>query len=381
MSTNNSGTTMTIPTPRATLDELESTDFGLTDRDQVIKPIIKQVYLKWLNGLPTDQGKMAIGMHIEAGIHPLIDETLQGIGMEQYVVQFRTPDKDGKTEKACWKVSPCSLIVVTQGILSPFQMRDTCERLGMVYALEVERDPKTGNVLRYPDGNQNIKKHAVLKLRACVHELVQHGYREWLPMTLSGNIVECMLDALQRQFVALDTFEGYYGRKAPFYGFALPLVPSPKARMVGPKDGQQSPIYPMLAQVPETIDKAYLAAHLTPKALVEQIRDEWLPEAVVWSIEESDAITQQTRQLLGQTAQKALAAPSDAASSAVSANGAGGEQDAPVQSPQISWIKDHFCRGNQEAIQAICARFGVTTLEQLRMSHFRALVSEGTSAR
>ena len=202
-------TTMTVPTPTATLDELESMEFGVPETDQVVKPIIKQVYLKWLNGLPTDQQTMAIGMHIEAGIHPLLDETMQGMGMPHYVVQHRTPDKDGRTEKAYWKLHPCSLIVITQGLLAPFQMRGTAELLGMVYAIEVERDPKTGHVLRYPDGKQNIKKHAVLKLRACVHELVQHGYREWLPLVLSGNIVDCMFDALQRQFAVLDTFEGY----------------------------------------------------------------------------------------------------------------------------------------------------------------------------
>jgi hypothetical protein len=363
------GATITVPQTAGAPSDLDALDFGWTDDDRVVVPITKMARLRWLNGAATDEQTMAIGWHIECEINPLIDETLEGMGMQRYVVQHRTADKDGNTQKAYWRVHPCSLIVIAEGVLSSFQMRDTDERTGIAYAREIERDD-SGAAKRYDDGRGNIKMHKVLKLRAYVHEIALHGYSEWLPLTLTGTIVECMLEALGKQIEALKAFHGLTGRKAPFYGFSIPLVPAATRKMVGPKDGQQSPIYPMLAQVPASIGKEYLVQHATPKDLVARIREELLVDTVVWSIEESVKIAQ------GSTAegngQEALNGASPAPQLAA---GARGEAPDPlVKQAHIDWIVNQYCKGNKSVLQAICEHFDVERVEQLHVSHFQQLV-------
>ena len=360
--------TITVPDTESAPTDLDDLDFGWSDDDRVVVPITKMARLKWLNGAATDEQTLAIGWHIECEINPLIDETLEGMGMHRYVVQHRTADKDGNTQKAYWRVHPCSLIVIAEGVLSSFQMRDTDERTGIVYAREIERDD-SGAAKRYDDGRGNIKMHKVLKLRAFVHEMVLHGYSEWLPLTLTGNIVECMLEALGKQIEVLKAFNGFTGRKAPFYGFSIPLVPAATRKMVGPKDGQQSPIYPMLAQVPASIGKEYLLQHATPKDLVTRIREELLTDTLIWSFEESVKIAQ----------------GSDAEGNGEGLNGSrpspqlttsarGEDADPHVKQAHIDWIVNQYCKGNASVLQAICEHFGVEKVEQLRVSHFHQLV-------
>ena len=363
------GATITVPQTASAPTDLDALDFGWTDDDRVVVPITKMARLKWLNGAATDEQTMAIGWHIECEINPLIDETLEGMGMQRYVVQHRTADKDGNTQKAYWRVHPCSLIVIAEGVLSSFQMRDTDERTGIAYAREIERDD-SGAAKRYDDGKGNIKMHKVLKLRAYVHEMVLHGYSEWLPLTLTGNIVECMLEALSKQIEVLKAFHGLTGRKAPFYGFSNPLVPAATRKMVGPKDGQQSPIYPMLAQVPASIGKEYLLQHATPKDLVARIREELLVDTVVWSIEESVKIAQgSASEGNGREALNgASPAPQLAASTRIEAS------DPLVKQAHIDWIVNQYCKGNASVLQAICEHFGVEKVEQLHVSHFHQLV-------
>ena len=362
------GSTITVPQTEGAPTDLDTLDFGWTDDDRVVVPITKMARLKWLNGAATDEQTMAIGWHIECEINPLIDETLEGMGMQRYVVQHRTADKDGNTQKAYWRVHPCSLIVIAEGVLSSFQMRDTDERTGIAYAREIERDD-SGAAKRYDDGKGNIKMHKVLKLRAFVHEMVLHGYSECLPLTLAGNIVECMLEALGKQIEVLKAFHGLTGRKAPFYGFSIPLVPTATRKMVGPKDGQQSPIYPMLAQVPASIGKEYLLQHATPKNLVARIREELLGDTVVWSIEESAKIAQGSdAEGNGEGLNGASPAPQLTASTRDEA------PDPLVKQAHIDWIVSQYCKGNAGVLQAICEHFGVEKVEQLHVSHFHQLV-------
>ncbi len=362
------GATITVPQAEGRPTDLDALDFGWTEDDRVIAPITKMARLRWLNGAATDEQTMAIGWHIECEINPLIDETLEGMGMQRYVVQHRTADKDGNTQKAYWRVHPCSLIVVAEGVLSSFQMRDTDERTGIAYAREVERD-ESGAAKRYDDGKGNIKMHKVLKLRAFVHEMVLHGYNEWLPLTLTGNIVECMLEALGKQIEVLKAYQGFTGRKAPFYAFSIPLAPAATRKMVGPKDGQQSPIYPMLAQVPASIGKEYLLQHATPKDLVARIREELLADTVVWSIAESAKIVQ------GSDTEgngESLNAPSPTPQLTTGTHVE--TPDPLVKQAQIDWIVKQYCKGNTSVLQAICEHFGMEKVEQLHVSHFRQLV-------
>ncbi len=362
------GATITVPDTESAPTDLDDLDFGWSDDDRVVVPITKMARLKWLNGAATDEQTLAIGWHIECEINPLIDETLEGMGMHRYVVQHRTADKDGNTQKAYWRVHPCSLIVIAEGVLSSFQMRDTDERTGIAYAREIERD-ESGAAKRYDDGKGNIKMHKVLKLRAFVHEMVLHGYSEWLPLTLTGNIVECMLEALGKQIEVLKAFNGFTGRKAPFYGFSIPLVPAATRKMVGPKDGQQSPIYPMLAQVPTSIGKEYLLQHATSKDLVTRIREELLTDTLIWSFEESAKIAQGSdTEGNGEGLNGSSPAPQ------LTASARGEDADPLVKQAHIDWIVNQYCKGNASVLQAICEHFGVEKVEQLRVSHFHQLV-------
>ncbi len=139
--------------------------------------------------------------------------------------------------------------------------------------------------------------------------------------------------------------------------------------MVGEPPDQGS-IYPIVAQVPEVVEKAYLKEHLIPTHLIERIREQVLDEAIVWSIEESIRIDQ------GRAGQEerqvALHGPSKDAASGTHAL----ETDPLVQQAQVTWIVRQYCKEDPQTISKVCAYFGVSSPEQLRMSHFRLLVSQ-----
>lgn len=251
----------------STPKSLKDLSFGEAGQDTVVLPITKTARLKWFNAAATDQQTFAIGWHIDAGVNPYIDETLQGMGMHRYIIEHQNPDKDGITMKSYWHLEICSLIIICEGLLTTFQMHNTDRRTGIAYAEEIEHD-EHGQAKRYEDGQQNIVKHKVLKFRAFVHEMVLHGYNEWFEVTLSGNMVKEMIDkALVKQVEVLKAFTAYTGLNAPFYGFSVPLVPSSTRKMVGPEK-KRSPIYPMLASIPETIDEAYLLEHAVSEGFV-----------------------------------------------------------------------------------------------------------------
>src|SRR2546421_12575529 len=71
--------TITIPDTKSAASDLDTLDFGWTDDDRVVVPIMKMARLRWLNGAATDEQTMAIGSHIESASNPLIDETLEGM--------------------------------------------------------------------------------------------------------------------------------------------------------------------------------------------------------------------------------------------------------------------------------------------------------------
>jgi hypothetical protein len=347
--------------------DLSELDFGAAGEEPVAVPITRQVHLKWLNRADTVDGATTTGVHLEADINPLIDQICQGADWAQRVdVEHRTPDRDGNTHKVYWKLNPCSLIVVCDGVLMPFQMRDTPTRTGVVYAMETEFD-ENGQPKRYEDGERNIVKHKVLKMRCYVRELVVSGYREWIPFRLSGHIVDAMLEALAKQMSVLDVYYSYAQRRAPFYGFAIPIVPSPTKKMVGPK-GKQSPIYPPLAAIPEQIDKAYLLQHAVPKALIEHIYEIEIKPAIAWSIEESARI--------GAGSAQAQLPAGPGSRSQLPAGPMHGELVTPAQ---IKWIRQTYCGDNEDVLQGVLEYFAEQTqqpiadVSQLRVEDFNTL--------
>jgi hypothetical protein len=42
----------------------------------------------------------------------------------------------------------------------------------------------------------------------------------------------------------------------------------------------------------------------------------------------------------------------------------------------VTWIVRQYCKEDQQTISKVCGHFGVSSPDQLRMSHFRALVGQ-----
>jgi len=372
MTTYEHPTTISIPDATYTDEAFDAFEMDFAEGEQADKPMTEEARLWWFNGLPTDTDTMAIGWHIKAGVNPSLDEILQAMGVTQYLVQHKRPDKDGKTEpKPYWRLRETSLIVVTQRLQSPLEMnRNLQDRVGLVYAWEPVCD-EHGRPAFTKRGKP--KRQTTLKMRVFIHDLVLHGYSEWFPVTLSGYSTDPVFEALAEQYRVLECYSAYrraQGKNAvaPFYLFSLPTAPG-AMKMVGEPPDQGS-IYPIVAQVPEVVDKAYLKQHLIPTSLIEHIREHVLDEAIVWSIEESIRIDQ------GRAGQEerqvALHGPSEDTASGTHAL----ETDPLVQQAQVTWIVRQYCKEDPQTISKVCAHFGVSSPEQLHMSHFRLLVSQ-----
>jgi hypothetical protein len=308
---------------------------------------------------------------------------MEGMGVQKYLVQHKKPDRDGNTApKPYWRLRQCNLVVVAQRLQSTLEMRNPAERLGIAYAWETVRDEQ-GKPVMNKRGKE--KRQTVLKLRAFVHEMYQHGYYDWLPLTLSGFSTDSMLEALAEQYRVLECYSALrraQGKNpvAPFYLFSIPLGPGAMKLVGEPPD--QGSIYPIVAKIPATVDKDYLKQHLIPKDLIERLREELLTETIVWSIEESERIASGKP---GQGEPLALTegtSPSEPAQTGkTAALPAPSRDDDPlVQQPQLTWIVRTRCGGNEEEVQKICREFGVSSPDQLRMSHFRQLVNRAQSA-
>src|SRR5689334_17182385 len=95
--------TQPSPVPPSTLDAL---NFGLAEGEEVVVPVMKPAYLKWINSAVTDTETTARGWHLDKGVDPRIDETLEDLGMRSYIVEHLTEDEDGETHKPYWLLSP-----------------------------------------------------------------------------------------------------------------------------------------------------------------------------------------------------------------------------------------------------------------------------------
>jgi hypothetical protein len=369
---------ITVPGSASTLEELDDRDLEVGEVEAAVRPILDDARLQWFNGLATTSGKMAIGWHIRVGINPYLDETCgalaaqEGSGCERYLVQHKRPDKDGTNDpKPYWHFQRMSLFVIAEGALSPLQMSRSAERVGIAWGWSTERNEQGEAVLK----NGKPSKSTVLKLKAFVHELYTSGFSEPLPLTLTGFGTDDMLSSLYEQYRVLDAYAARRRAQgkpaaAPFSAFSLPLAASSQVRMVG-EPPNTSPIYPMVADIPEGIDANYLAQHLIPRPLLDEIRSKLLGETVYWSIEETNKI------IHGSTAVAALnGAATETQQLSDGSNRHGDQGDPLVQPAHVTWIKEHYCYNNQAVVQALCERFHVPELSRLCTSQFRQLVEE-----
>lgn len=358
--------------------DLDTLELGLHAADMAVRPILEDIRLLWYNGLPTTDGRLAIGWHIKAGPNPYLDETcgaLEAQGMaEKYLVQHKKPDKNGNNDpKPEWHLKRCSLIVLAEGALSPLQMSRSIERAGIAWGWGPEYDDQ--NIPKLNEKGEQ-SRNTTLRMRVFVHELYTNGFYSWLPLTLSGYITDYMLEALYEQYKVLDAYAAYRRAKglnpaATFYTFSLPVVPTGQMVMKG-KPPKQSNIFPMKAELPGVIDSNYLKSHLVPITLYGEMRDELVPEAVLWSGEESAKIRSgnvDATALNGAAQTPQIAAGNEHTYAA--------DQDDPLVLPvHVKWIQEHYCQNNAAVVQALCERFGVTELSQLRRSQYKQLVDE-----
>jgi hypothetical protein len=372
--------TITIPSatdPEQALNALDDIDFE--NQEQAGKPIIEEARLWWFNGLPTDTDLSAIGWHVKAGINPYIDETMEGMGIQRYMVQHKLPDRTGSNDpKPYWRLRTCSLVIVAQRLQSSLEMDHTlADRHGIAYAWRTITDAQGTPKLHEEGKNKGkVKKGTMLKFRAYIHEMYRHGYYDWMPCTISGFETDELLKTLQEQYRVLEfysTLRKGQGKNpvAPFYLFSIPVGPGSLKQA-----GDQGTIYPIVAQIPTSIDSAYLREHVIDRGLIDQIRDGLLVDTVTWSQEESGRIA------AGRNQGEPLALPGGTSSSAPALNSPLSQQvqnDPLVEQPQLTWIVRTFCGGDEQKVQKICQDFGVSSPNQLHMSHFRTLVSQTQS--
>lgn len=369
--------------------------------EEAVKPVLQEhPRCQWFNGLSTTTMEMAVGWHIQKEVNPLLDEVAASLSLKHYIVQHKTTTQNGEAKQLpYWSLNfgqkPVSLFVISLGLQSKRQMNKTDDRLGIAYGWEVVRDSQ-GEVV-YKPNSEEPKKQCKLQFRAFVQELYAAGFQEWLQVGIAGYLTDFMLDALNEQFRTLEAYgshtesESGTRRNAPFFGFSIPLVSGP-VKMVGPQNGEKSPIYPMVAQIPQQIDRSFLTDHMVPRDLLTRLRDGLLDETVLWSVDRSieinqgDAMSEEHSSEEGEVVEGTVvveesadqtsksAATATARASGVSQLGSG--EDRPVNAEELNWIVKVYCMNNGSIVQQVCGRFGVEQAAQLRKVHYDTLQGE-----
>src|SRR5712692_5197799 len=165
--------TITVPATQQSLDDL---DLEFAEGEQARKPVTEVPRLWWHNGLPVvDAETVATGWHIKAGIDPTIDETMEGMGVQRYLVQHKRPDKNGdNSPKPYWRLRFCSLIVIASRVQSTLELsRSTDERFGIAFGWGTARDDD-GNAELKEDGEPRLLRVPAHQSQRLQHRLHAH---------------------------------------------------------------------------------------------------------------------------------------------------------------------------------------------------------------
>ena len=319
----------------------------------------------------------------------MLDELLAARGTKRYIVQHKTGEVRQKPYwNLNWNGAVCSLIPIAYGIKSTWEMgRNLEDRAGIAYGVGIatERD----GTVQISQKTGKPKKKPQLQIRVFIHELLdqENGFNEWFQVSLSNYLVDDMLVALGEQFRVIDAYNAaikadvaanpakWEGKKPPraqYWGFSIPMVPgTPKP--VGPKGGDQSTIFPMIAKIPDlplnvpaTIQ--YLNARRTPEHIREVLRGGLLDETLVWSIQRSLEIAEEHQEVT------VTEEPVDG--SAVELPQLPSGTDPLVNEDQVNWIRDTYCGNEANTIKQICQHFRVADLAQLRVSQYTLLYDQ-----
>lgn len=228
--------------------------------------------LQWSTGLQTQQRSIYAGWLIQTGRVEALDEAMQKAGYTTVTIRH-----SGGNLVTHWAVETANLFIIAEGVQSLAEMRTVSERYGIAYAWRT-----------LPDG----RPQSVLKFRAFMRELLAVGYTDPLVVSVKSTLTGDVLEALIHQYDVLDTIDqlradqGQPPLNPPFYACSIPLGPGQEVARGG---AQKKEIVPIVAQIPDPIDRPYLVSHYIRKAWVPLI-EEMLDTTIAWSVATSTQI-------------------------------------------------------------------------------------------
>lgn len=228
--------------------------------------------LQWSTGLQTQQRSIYAGWLIQTGRDETLDAAMQQIGFKTVTIRH-----SGGNLVTHWAVETADLFVIAEGVQSIGEMRTNTERFGIAYAWRT-----------LPDG----RPQSVLKLRALLRPLLEIGYQEPLLVSVKSTLTGDMLEALTRQYDVLDAIERLRAQQGqpplnpPFYACSIPLGPGAEVARGGT---QKKEIVPIVAQIPNPIERSYLVEHYIRKTWVPLIEN-LLDATMAWSVATSNQI-------------------------------------------------------------------------------------------
>lgn len=232
------------------------------------RPVTRLVdpLLQWSTGLQTQQRNIYAGWLIQTGRVEALDAAMQAADFQTVTIRH-----SGGNLVTHWAVETANLFFITEGVQGTAEMSSSVERYGIAYAWRT-----------LPDG----RPQSVLKCRAFLRELLEVGYTEPVLVSVKSTLTRDMLEALMRQYDVLDAIEqlrrqqGQPPLHPPFYACSIPLGPGKEVSRGGT---QKKEIVPIVAYIPDPIDRPYLVSHYIRKAWVPLIEN-LLDTTIEWSI-------------------------------------------------------------------------------------------------
>jgi hypothetical protein len=233
---------------------------------QLVEPL-----LQWATGLPTESRQLYAGWLVEVGQDEALDEAMLAAGNTSVKIKH-----GGGNVVAHWRIESAALFVLADGVQTMQEMRSSSDRYGIAFGWRTLDDGR---------------RQSQLRMRVCLRELLEVGYARPLLVSVKSTLTGDLLAALLRQYDVLDAAHaeqarsGKPARPLPFYAFSLPLGPGAE---VARGRAQTKEIVPMVAQIPETIERAYLLAHWIKREWVAGIEAR-IDETIAWSVAQSAA--------------------------------------------------------------------------------------------
>lgn len=236
-------------------------------------PRVADSLLQWSTGLQTNERRIYAGWLVEVGRNPALDDAMAEAGFSKITIKH-----GGGNFVTHWAVETANLFVVAEGVQSIQEMQTTTDRFGIAFGWKTL---------------QGGRQQSQIRFRAFVHELLNVGFNEPLLVTAKGTLTGDIIGALTRQYDVLDAVDamraqtGKPALNPPFYACSIPLGPGREvSRGSG---GMTKEITPIVAELPATISKDYIAQHWVKRSWVPLI-EALIDQTVIWSVGTSQQI-------------------------------------------------------------------------------------------